>query len=571
MQKNTLVPSRPQDPGSLCIHHESTQEACLLVSSVRLITLLRQAETRQQAIEILLDQSLEAFSADGAGVYDLREEVLVCSAGKGFSAHLPDRLPADATSLLGRALKSNRVIACETASPAPADQDFCAFFARQGMLCLLLIPLRSTKTNMGVLVISLRRLTILTASDHQLLNSFSEAAGNTLHRLQVTEQLRETVANRDRELRLLYDLMAIGAETSEQNQLLQASLQRILQAMSCAVGVIHLVNAADQKLKIVVSQEFPQALANYLEVTMLSRQLWQQVYQSQALLQVHNIPDHRYSPEIPAFRASHYTYLGAPIHIKGRVVGVLSLFGSADWKIDTSVEQLAGSAADVLGPSIESVRLHKQVEDAVILQERQRMARNLHDSVSQSLYGLVISADVSEKLLRIKDFSGLRQELRDIGKVALQGLKDMRLMLNDIRPASLETVGLEGALEIRLNTVECRAGIQASLAIAEDLKLSQQMEQEVYQIAIEALNNSLKHSEATEVSVALQRENNNLLLEVRDNGAGFDPNVKRSEGGMGLTSMHERARILGGELFVRSMPGEGTAVILKAPLTRIRA
>jgi len=199
------------------------------------------------------------------------------------------------------------------------------------------------------------------------------------------------------------------------------------------------------------------------------------------------------------------------------------------------------------------------------------LARNLHDSVSQSLYGLVISADVSEKLLRIKNYSGLRQELRDIAKVALQGLKEMRLMLNDFRPTSLEGVGLAGALEMRLNTVECRAGIEVSLSIDEKLKLSSQMEQEIYRIAIEALNNSLKHSEATSVVVTIYREDSSLLLEIRDNGIGFDPSANRTEGGMGLTSMHERARILGGDLTILSSPGQGTSIRLRAPLTRIRA
>lgn len=559
-----------QDKESLCIHHGSGQ-ACLLVDSVRLTTLLRQAESRQQATNILLEQSLEVFNADMAGIYDLQGDMLIFSAGKGLVDDPPTRLPANTSSILGRALDLGDILFFEAADAAREACDFCRFFNKLGLRSLLLIPLRTTLSVVSVLFVALKRSTSLTPSDHQLLSAFSEAAGNTLQRLQIMEQLTATVANRDRELHLIYDLMAIATETSEINQLQQACLKRVLSAVNCSVGFIHLVDPLDQKLKISVSEDFSEKFSNYLEVTRISRQLWTRVYLDQCMVQMHDIPDHRYSPEIPAFQGNTFSYLGVPIHTKGKVAGVLNLMGTSDWQLDTSICQLASSAADVLGSALESVRLHKQVEDAVILQERQRLARNLHDSVSQSLYALVISADVSEKLLRIKDYPGLRNELRDIAKVALQGLKEMRLLLNDFRPASLEMVGLAGALELRLNTVECRAGIDASLTIDENLKLSPQVEQEIYRVAIEALNNSLKHSEATRVVLSLRRDESNLLLEVFDNGLGFDPSNNRAEGGMGLASMHERARILGGELTVSSISGAGTTICLKAPLTRIRA
>jgi signal transduction histidine kinase len=217
---------------------------------------------------------------------------------------------------------------------------------------------------------------------------------------------------------------------------------------------------------------------------------------------------------------------------------------------------------------VESVHFRKQAEDAVILSERQRMGRNLHDSVSQSLYALVLSADISEKLLRIKDYTGLRQQLRDLGKVALQGLKEMRLMLYEFRPASLESGGLVKALEERLQTVEIRAGIDASISVVGNFDIPPQMEQEIYQIVIEGLNNSLKHAEASVVTVSLRKDEDCIYLEIQDNGLGFDQSTPLPIGGMGLESMRERARILGGELSVTSAPGEGAVIRLKAPLGR---
>ncbi len=141
-------------------------------------------------------------------------------------------------------------------------------------------------------------------------------------------------------------------------------------------------------------------------------------------------------------------------------------------------------------------------------------------------------------------------------------------MLYEFRPASLESAGLVGALEQRLSTVESRAGIDVSLSADKTIDLSPQMEQEVYQIAIEALNNSLKHAEATAVAVDLHKEGNILQLDIQDNGRGFDASASSGGGGMGLNGMRERARILGGELLISSTPGKGSLIRFKAPFPK---
>ena len=119
-----------------------------------------------------------------------------------------------------------------------------------------------------------------------------------------------------------------------------------------------------------------------------------------------------------------------------------------------------------------------------------------------------------------------------------------------------------------MNTVECRAGIEASLVVDGNVYLQPQVEQEIYQIAIEALNNSLKHSEATSIDVILRKGVEHIQLEIRDNGHGFDPAADITSGGLGLESMRDRAQLLGGDLFITSAMGQGTLVRLDAPLSR---
>jgi signal transduction histidine kinase len=330
--------------------------------------------------------------------------------------------------------------------------------------------------------------------------------------------------------------------------------------------VLHFVDLTDRRIKPIVRENFSEEFLSYLEISGWSEQLWTQAYREDAPVQVRSLPDRSF-PERPSPERKNYTYLGLPIRIKNRVVGVLSLFCSSERILGSSIVQMVNSAAVELGQAVESAHFRQQAEDAVVLRERQRLARNLHDSVSQSLYALVLSADVSEKLLRIKDFAGLRRELRDIGTVALHGLKEMRLMLFELRPVILENTGLLKALELRLNTVEARSGIEASLAVEGSFDLTPAMEAELYRIAIEALNNSLKHASASTVTIQLRGDDQCIALTVQDDGSGFDP-ADAGAGGMGMDSMRERAQALGGELSIQSRPGEGTLVHLEVPLPK---
>lgn len=144
--------------------------------------------------------------------------------------------------------------------------------------------------------------------------------------------------------------------------------------------------------------------------------------------------------------------------------------------------------------------------------------------------------------------------LAQAGQIAYQGLKDMRLLIHELRPAGLEQENLVGALQQRLDAVEGRAGVETRLLVDELKDLPAHCEEELYRIAQEALNNALKHAAATSVTVQLKLRDNWLELEVADNGRGFDPGLAAGKGGLGLTSMRERAEKLGGSLTLISAP-----------------
>lgn len=194
-------------------------------------------------------------------------------------------------------------------------------------------------------------------------------------------------------------------------------------------------------------------------------------------------------------------------------------------------------------------------------EERERLARELHDAVTQSIYSLTLFAEAGRRLAAVGQLERVQEYLTLLGDTAQQAMKQMRLMLYELRPAVLEQVGLMQALRQRLDAVERMAGIEARLEISEPLRLSPVIEEGLYRICQEALNNALKHASAHVVVVRLRRlDNNEVLLEVSDDGIGFVPRQLDEAAGLGLTHIRERAARLNAELQIETAPEKGTTI-----------
>ena len=204
---------------------------------------------------------------------------------------------------------------------------------------------------------------------------------------------------------------------------------------------------------------------------------------------------------------------------------------------------------------------------AIALSERQRLLRDLHDSVSQKLYGLVTLTEAAQAALEAGTTVSPAQVLARIGENARQAVKEMRLFLYEMQPVDLEKEGLVSVLHHRLAAVEGRADIKARLLADENIALSKDKEITLYFIAQEALNNVLRHAHAKSVSVTLKQGRQNVILEILDDGRGFDP--KRVDGGgWGLKNMKERVTQVNGTLKINSKPDEGTKIIVTVSRNR---
>jgi PAS domain S-box-containing protein len=207
------------------------------------------------------------------------------------------------------------------------------------------------------------------------------------------------------------------------------------------------------------------------------------------------------------------------------------------------------------------LQLMAHQREMAVDEERQRMARDLHDSVSQSIHSLVLFAETLAATLEKNNLNRAREIAGRLQESARQAHKEARLLLYEYQsPGSDRTVDLVGDLEQRLSTVERRSGIRATIFQEGSLENYPQVGYEnLFWITIEALNNSLKYAQAHNLQISLRSNATFFELEISDDGIGFDPQKTRV-GGMGMRSMRERAGLLGGQLQIISSSGNGTRV-----------
>jgi signal transduction histidine kinase len=204
--------------------------------------------------------------------------------------------------------------------------------------------------------------------------------------------------------------------------------------------------------------------------------------------------------------------------------------------------------------------LRQSEREKAIVDERNRLARELHDSVAQSMYGVTLLAEVASQLLASGRTDQVAGYLGGLKETAKDSLAEMRLLIYELRPPVLEEEGLAAALQARLEAVEGRAGLETELKLDGKLSLNPEVEETLFRIAQEALNNALKHGHAHRIVVSLGQAGQRVVLEVADDGAGFDPAAARRSGGLGLRGMEERAAEIGARLEIESAAGSGTRV-----------
>jgi PAS domain S-box-containing protein len=402
----------------------------------------------------------------------------------------------------------------------------------------------------------------------QALEVIAGMLGNAWQREHVLATLEERVAARTFELSAFFDLATLASGPRDLSETLEPAVARILELGYCHTICVHLLSEDRSTLELVAQRNLPDTAHWALQEIRVQNAFVQRLNRPSDPLMTTDLAA---ANELPAQLrlAGFHTYLGAPLRTAGQPQGWISFYRISAQGFALDEISLLVALAEQVGVIVENYRLRQRIGEIAVLEERQRLARDLHDSVTQTLYGLTLFARSGRDAAEEGDAVRLSESLGELEANSLQALREMRLLLYELLPLALEQEGLVQALHQRFNTVERRAGLAVSYQAEEGLDLPRPVERHLYHIAIEALNNTLKHSGATEVQVRLAFRGSQLLLEIVDNGRGFDP--AHASGGLGFENMRERAQRLGGRLDVVSSPGAGTRVSASADLVTVGA
>lgn len=257
-------------------------------------------------------------------------------------------------------------------------------------------------------------------------------------------------------------------------------------------------------------------------------------------------------------------WMAVPLLYQESVVGILIMHHQEVGAFTAVHAEKAIAFANQAAVAVENARLYSQAQRLSALEERQKLARELHDSVSQALYGIALGARTARTLLD-QDPNRLQDPLEYVLTLAEGALDEMRALIFELRPESLAEEGLVVALEKQAAALRARKQIEVQTTLTAEPDISLEAKHALYRIAQEALHNIGKHARASRVALSLQQSGDELLLEVRDNGRGFDA-AASFPGHLGLKSMRERAEKLGGHTTIDSQSAQGTSICVHFPL-----
>jgi len=337
----------------------------------------------------------------------------------------------------------------------------------------------------------------------------------------------------------------------------QQSLDEVL-SLICSEAQ-RLTGALDAKLLILeneswlkIFQQTGNALPNMERLPLVDSSSILSILQKRAVL----INDVATSPELGQSHSDLKSLLATPLVIDSEVNGTLQM-GNKPGGFTQDDMRILSLFADQAAMAVANSQLHEHAKQQAVLEERQRLARELHDSVTQVLYSIILYADATRLALAAGKNGEATQNVHELRNMAHQAMADMRMLLFQLHPPALEDEGLVAALQMRLEAIESRAGLQVELRVEGENNLPIFLEEVLYKIAHEALNNIVKHAKAEHVTIHFLFSDRHCRMTIEDDGVGFDPVTAQGEGGLGLRGIAERVQQIGGHLLVESSPKQG--------------
>lgn len=539
---------------------ESQKRAHELETISMIAAEMRCTQTRPELVTSVLANLLELLDAQFATLAYMDDRTLIFESAVGSAA------PWQVQRLSTEAALPAQVLQTGLPLILPEPHGLLPGWVEQNLTPqsgLMIYPLASATRVIGLILISYDRPGGVSSEQLNLVAAVASMAGNAIHRMLAAEELERMVERREKELEHIYQVTSAASQSLDQQQALRQALILTLNAVQAETGGIYLTETAGGGAGWVVTE------GPYLNNTGCFEQVFPLDLVNAALeqkqTQLAPTPNQETTASAQLCPCADGAVIALPMHSQDRVIGALVVRVPKDRQVIVEELTLLSFIADQLALVTENTRLHNLAEQAAVLDERSRLARELHDSVVQLLYSANLYTSSAQRWVAQSDLEKSSDHLQTIGLLLQQALKDMRLLVYQLRSSDLAQNGLTGALQSRLDAVERRAGIQVEFQPGSLAKLPERVEEQLYRIAIEALNNSIKHAQAARLWISIEQRIGCITLKIRDDGRGFNPAAPLNPGGIGLKSMRERAESLDGQLIIESTPGCGTTVIVSIP------
>jgi signal transduction histidine kinase len=286
------------------------------------------------------------------------------------------------------------------------------------------------------------------------------------------------------------------------------------------------------------------------------------------------LADVRKDPRFEGWPSAHpdmSDFLGLPVRDGDETIAALFLANKRCPKPDgvcgftEEDEELLSILGQHAAIALTNARLYERSRELTIAEERSRLARELHDAVSQKLFSLRLTAQAAAALID-RDPARAKGELQQVAALAAEAADELRAAVVELRPAALDEDGLVNTLRTQIQVLDRAHSARVTFDSDAVRALPSAQEEALLRVAQEALHNALRHSGADRVDVALARHGQSTVLGITDNGVGFEPRTVRREGRhLGLVSMRARASGVGGRLTITSAPGKGTTIEMEVP------
>lgn len=498
-----------------------------------------------------LDHVIDLLALDAGAIYTRGDDGhLVLIAARGLAASLTERyqrLRAEHV-LVARLLRERRPLLLDDLRSVSE----LVPLAQAGFRTLLALHLVARGEVLGLLVV-VRRTNAWSARETGLLEAIADHIGLALDnaRLFAAEQQRRRQSEALRKGALALT-EALGLDA-----VLQRIAQQATQLMEAPICAIFEYDDTSERL---VPRDPVCAPAGRDSVWLAAgERIAREAIVRQRAVRSADLPPTSGSAGSPV------SLLAAPLMVKGRIYGAIVVGHAEPHEFSSDERQLIDIFADQAALALEHARLVDQTRRLAALEERQRIARDLHDSVTQSLFSLRLAAEAAGATLAT-DPQATAQMLQTVQELAGNALAEMRALIFELRPGALHEAGLAAAIERFVGAFRARTGLQVTLDL-DQRRSPPVVEEALYRIASEALHNIGKHARARQVAITLRRRPTSVCLVVQDDGIGFDPTHPVAGDHMGQRTMQERAAALGGSCVVQSAPGAGTRVVVEIPLS----